>query len=310
MNNRIIKIKRHLLPLLVLFMSSIFVISCSQKEVSRENSANNLFQTAKVTRKNFSKTVMGYGYVKSIKKLDVVAFSRGQIKNIYVKNGEKVRKGQNLLSMRGYYSVRASEELGSASDKSGKDIVKIAPISGYVSNLNKSIGNAVDDGEILLSIVDLRNLIVEVTVFGDDANYIKTGQSAIVSKNNVRYVGSVSFVSAQVNPKTGGRKVGVKIVQKNDIKLLPGDFVKAEIVIIEDSSSLAVPQKALLTDGGKKIVMVKNGESYVKKNITIGLRDSEYVEILDGLKDGEEVVTTGAYELLNRGIAKKIKVED
>ena len=56
--------------------------------------------------------------------------------------------------------------------------------------------------------------------------------------------------------------------------------------------------------------MVKTGKKYKKMNVATGLHDKGYVEIISGLKEGEEVVTLGAYELLNLDIGKKIKIED
>ncbi len=298
--------------LLVIFLSwGMIMLSCSRRKENRPLHVSNLVQTVQVTRRSFNRTLTAYGYIRSLKKTDIVAYTRGRITNIWVRDGEKVEKGQRLLSLKGYYSIRASEELGSSYKKEGsKDIMKIAPVSGYVTHLTKSIGSTVEEGEVLVSIVDLKNLLAEVTVFGDEADSIKPGQSAVIIADKERLSGKVSFISIEIDRETGARKVGIEILQKKTPKLLPGDFVKAKIVVEKHLSSLAIPEEALLNDGGQKVVMVKVGQTYEKRPIVIGLHSQGYVEVLSGLSDGEEVVTTGAYELLHRGIKKKIKVED
>jgi multidrug efflux pump subunit AcrA (membrane-fusion protein) len=295
-------------------LTALLIVSCSQKKENRPLSVSNLVQTAQVTRRNFNRILTSYGYVRPLQKTDIVAYTRGRITNIWVREGEKVEKGQRLLSLEGYYSTWGVEEPKSFSKKElvapGKDIIKIAPVSGYVTQLTKNIGSRVEEGEILLSIVDLKKLLAEVEVFGTEANSIKPGQSAVITSDESRFSGEVSFIATGVDPETGGRKVGIEIFQQEAKRLLPGDFVKADIIVEKHLSSLAIPEKALLNDGGQNVVMVKVGQAYEKRPIVVGLYNQGYAEVLKGLREGEEVVTVGAYELLNRGIKEKIKVED
>jgi RND family efflux transporter MFP subunit len=234
-----------------------------------------------------------------------------------------------------YQRIKAIEEAGGSYEKEKKDVyanykkalgafnaakqmndfykngmVITSPISGYVTSLTRFPGNAVRMGELLISIVDLENLLAEVEVFGPDTDSIKAGQPVIITGDKGEIPGKVSFISTEINPETGGRKVGIGILQKKTRKLLPGDFVKADIIIERHLSTLAIPEGALLNDKGQKVVMVKVRQTYEKRNIVTGLYDQGYAEVLDGLSEGEEVVTMGAYELLNREIREKIQVED
>jgi len=312
MNNNWRKGKPKYVVLLVFLLSwGMLTLSCSRKKENRPLRVSNLVQTVQVTRRNFNRTLTTYGYVRSLKKTDLVAYTRGQITNIWVRDGEKVEKGQRLLSLKGYYSIRAFEESESSYKKElGKDIIKIAPVSGYVTQLTKSIGSAVEEGEVLVSIVDLKNLLAEVTAFGIKADSIKPGQSAVIMADKERLPGKVSFISTEINRETGARKIGVDISQKKTPKLIPGNFVKVDIIVEKHLSSLSIPEEALLNDRGQNVVIVKTGQGYEKRTVVIGLHNQGFVEVLKGLSEGERVVTVGAYEILNRDIEKKIKVED
>jgi len=185
-----------------------------------------------------------------------------------------------------------------------------SPLNGYVASLSKVPGNAIRPGELLISIVDLKNLLAEVEVFSVNVDSIKPGQPVIIANDKGKYPGTISFVSLEVNQKTGSRKVGIEIFQEKALKLLPGDFVEAEIIVKKHLSSTAIPEEAVLNDGGQEFAMVKEEQVYKKRAIVTGLHNQDYLEVLDGLSEGEEVATTGAYELFNREIKKKLKIED
>lgn len=349
--------------LFVLFISwGTMTISCSGKQNKPSLHLTNTIKTVQVTRKDFVRKVTGYGYVKAAQRRDIIAHTKGIVKQVWVKDGDRVTKGESLFIIRGtcsspdmarikremeiadaelnfqqkeYQRIKAIKKAGGSSQKEvDKNYAKYkkalsafnaakgqydyytegriitAPINGYVTSLIKFPGNAVKPGELLVSIVDLKNLLVEVEVYGALADSIKPGQSAIIMVNNKLFSGRVSFISPEIERNTGSRRIGIDILQKNSAKLLPGDFVKADIIVEKHLSSLAIPEEALLNDGTQNVVMVKKGQSYKKCPVVVGLFNQGYVEVLKGLSEGEEVVTVGAYELLNRGIVKKMKVGD
>lgn len=302
--------------LILLYLSILAVMSfnsCGKKQGNQAMHLKGLIKTAKVIRMDFRQTVGGYGYVRALKKVDIVSYTQGRVTNIWVRNGDKVTKGERLLSIEGYYKIK--EEESSPPQKEGpenptRNIVRISPISGYVSLNTKNIGSAVQPGEILASIVDLEKVLVDIEVFGRDVELIKIGQAAEISSDGRNFKAKVLSVSATIDPQTGGRKVRIQISQEGPKRLLPGDFVKALVITSYHPSSLAIPAKAVLNDNGETVVMVKRGKTYEKRHIVTGLQNEGYVEVTGGLSVGEEVVTKGAYEILHRNIGKKFKVED
>ena len=288
-----------------------FITSCDKKQNNvPSNQKLNFIKTAKVIRRNFVRKITEYGYVKPLIKENIVVYTKGIIKHIWVTEGEWVKRGKRILSIEGYYRIKAKESGISYNSGAGNNIVKIAPISGYITSLHKIVGNAVNSGEIITSIVDLKNMLIKIEVFGNKAELVKTGQIAMILHNHKKFEGKVVSISPIINPQNGGRTVGIKIVQPQPPKLFPGEFVKTEIIVEKHNNVVSVPQDAVLNDNGKKIVLVKTGKGYKKTKISTGLKEKGYVEIVSGLKGNETVITTGAYEIFNKDINKKIKIED
>ena len=191
-----------------------------------------------------------------------------------------------------------------------KGIIITSHLNGYVISLHKFPGDYVQPDDLLISIADLRKLVVEVNIFGNESDLIKIGQLARIEQDGKQIKGKVSFVSPKINSDTGGRKVGIDIIENGNTGLLIGEFVEVNIIVEHHLSKLAIPEEALLTDENNKVVIIKEGKSYKKQIINIGLVNQGYIEVLKGLKEGEEVVTAGAYEIFNQDISKKFKVED
>ena len=77
-----------------------------------------------------------------------------------------------------------------------------------------------------------------------------------------------------------------------------GAFTKVDVAIGSTGTGLVIPESALLEDYGKYSVVVQlSGESFEMRNITIGKRNGNEVEVLSGLKANEVVVTTGAFQI-------------
>ena len=84
-----------------------------------------------------------------------------------------------------------------------------------------------------------------------------------------------------------------------------GIFANARIAVEIHQNALVVPQAALVVEGDETFVFVPQGDKVEKRKVAVGIRDGDRVEITDGLKDNERVVTQGAYGL---GDGTKIKI--
>jgi multidrug efflux pump subunit AcrA (membrane-fusion protein) len=80
--------------------------------------------------------------------------------------------------------------------------------------------------------------------------------------------------------------------------LKPGMFAKVLLHTGETVRGVAIPESAIVDDGGRPVVFVlEGGESFYRRPIRTGIRSGGWVQVLEGVKEGERVVSRGAYEL-------------
>jgi len=295
------------LLLIVLVVS--LIVSCSNKKQANPVNLNSLYKIQKVKIMDFNKIITMYGYVKPLKKVDILAYTSGRITRIWKQNGDRIQRGEKIFSIEGYYKIKANEDNGSGQNITG-GIRKVASASGTLYLYKTQIGEAVQSGELLASIIDDNNLIVEGEVFGDDIEKIKKGNSAIIKKNGKFIAGKVIYVAKYPSPQTEGFKVGIKLLQPIKHKIFIKDFLQADIIVEKSISALGVPKSAILETKNKKFVIIKSKNKFIKKEVITGFSNENYVEIKKGLNENESVVTSGAYEIFNQNIKQKIKIMD
>jgi membrane fusion protein, multidrug efflux system len=182
----------------------------------------------------------------------------------------------------------------------------VSPLDGVVARINVQPGQSVDLNTIVAEIVDLKRLVVTVNVPADEAARVRPGQSAEIFIDNAKdpaTTGSVSFVSPTIDLKTAAAPVRLSLPE--DSALRPGQFVRARIVTEELADRLAVPRESVVkTEDGKVIYRVE-GDKAMQLPVKTGLRDGDLIEIeADGLKEGDTIVTVGAY-----GLPKETKIK-
>jgi len=120
-------------------------------------------------------------------------------------------------------------------------------------------------------------------------------------------VGKVSFVSPQVDPRTGSVMVGIDL--PSGASLRSGLAVRVRIIAEEHKDVLAVPREAVVADeNGDSAIAIVVGDQATHKTVKAGLEEGGLIEIAaDGLKEGDTVVTSGAYGLPQ---ATRVKVQD
>lgn len=172
-----------------------------------------------------------------------------------------------------------------------------APVSGTVTMVNFSTGEVVDVSSVLAEIVDLSRLVISANIPASEAMQVKADALAIVSSGSRKVDGKVTFVSPRVDVKTG--TVLVRITLPRGAGLNLGQFVSVQVVVEEHKNALVVPISSLIKNGdGKPAVALVEGDKAVQKPVAVGLREDGFVEVQgEGLKEGADVVTVGAYGL-------------
>ena len=198
------------------------------------------------------------------------------------------------------YQVRL-KQLGASANADGTVTIK-APIAGIVSDLDLSIGESSQDaGRKVLSIVNQSTVQLTANIFEKDLDKIKIGQriqAKVASVPNRIFTGELNLINTTVSGEN--RVVPVKAAIENPNEVLkPGMF--AELEVLTDRTPVAVlviPKSAIVsTNDKKKIVFVQNGNAFQSTEVTLGRESGEFIEVKDGLLDGDKVVTQRAPQL-------------
>jgi RND family efflux transporter MFP subunit len=181
-----------------------------------------------------------------------------------------------------------------------------SPLNGVVAHINVQPGQSVDLNTIVAEIIDLKRLVVSVNVPTDEAAPLRPGQPAEIFSNNLKdpaTIGSVSFISPMIDLKTASALVRLSVPE--DSALRPGEFVRARIATEELTDRLVVPRESVVKTEDGKVIYLVAGDRAVQLPVKTGLRDGDLVEVeADGLKEGDTIVTTGAY-----GLPKETKIK-
>jgi len=176
-------------------------------------------------------------------------------------------------------------------------------------------GALIDTTQILYTIADLSNVWVWYDLYEKDLavlhNRLSSGRT-VSAKVRVKafegevFDGVVDLVGSQVDEHT--RTVKLRVQVKNDQrKLKPGMFAKAEISIPLQGSITAVPSSAVLSDEGKAFVFQHwKSDLWVRRDVAVGSKYGDFVEILSGIPKGATIVTGGAFMLKSDILREKM----
>ncbi len=175
-----------------------------------------------------------------------------------------------------------------------------APLGGYVTKVNKSIGEQVQPGEAIVEISNLDTVWVEAPIFERDLSRLGGNVSATFTTPaypEQEFKGVVLDIGAVIDEHTRASKVifqlpnggrALRLGMQANVRLDTGEQVIA----------MMVPKEAVLEHEGKKIVYVLlSGEEFERREVVIGDEIGNKVAVLSGLNKGERVVTRGAYQL-------------
>lgn len=175
----------------------------------------------------------------------------------------------------------------------------IANQAGVVASVDVQQGDIVAAGAAVIHLADKRALRVRVGVEPTDLAQMREGQKVEITAvydPSVTAAGRVTKLVSQVDPQT---KLGQALVDLDGLSgLLPGSTVRAAIEIDRHPGALAIPRSAVLTDeSGNPYAFIVVGDKARHVALKTGQDDGKRVEVLNGLKAGDQVVVEGNYEL-------------
>ncbi len=181
-----------------------------------------------------------------------------------------------------------------------------APKGGTIVEKKITVGQIINPNDLLFHGIDLSTVWASADIYEKDIAKIKQGQQITASLDGISdktFTAKLSFVDSVLNKDS--RTLAVKAIINNPEGLLkPGQFLQLIIHTGAKRNSIIIPRTALVemdksdVEGKHKhLVYLKIKDKYVPREIEVQSHDSNTVEVISGLKSGEELVTQGAYQL-------------
>lgn len=173
-----------------------------------------------------------------------------------------------------------------------------APFDGTVGLRNISVGALVETGDLIATLDDTRKIKLDFSVPSVFLSELKPGlkiKARATALDNREYLGEVKSIDSRIDPVT--RSIQVRALLPNpDGSIIPG--ILMQVTLLRNTrQALVIPEASLLPLADKQYVMLrvqKDGKDTVEKRLVkIGLRLPGYVEVLEGLSAGDQVVTHG-----------------
>ncbi len=174
-----------------------------------------------------------------------------------------------------------------------------APIDGVVIEKKAVEGMRAAPGDMLFRIVDLGTVWVIADVYERDLIDIAIGQEVqvtVLARPGQRFTGKLTFIYPSVRAATRTAQVRIEIPNP-DRALLIDMFVTVEIKAGQQREPvLSIPDSAAIESGTRSIVLVEKGEGrFEPRDVELGKRGDGYIQVLAGLKEGEQVVVSGNF---------------
>jgi RND family efflux transporter MFP subunit len=178
-------------------------------------------------------------------------------------------------------------------------VVFRAPVSGFVVEKMAVKGLHVMPGQSLYKVSNISVVWVEADVYESELAAVKVGDAATVTVDaypGEPFTGRVIYIYPYLDDKTRTNKVRVQLANRGG-RLKPGMYAHVELTS-RGRSGLVVPTNAVLDSGTEQVVFIAQGDGrFQPQKVTIGRRLGDSTEILDGLKEGEQVATGATFFL-------------
>lgn len=179
-----------------------------------------------------------------------------------------------------------------------KTVVR-APFDGVLGLRQISEGSVIGVNDAIVSIVNIDPIKIEFSIPERYANAVKLGSKIYFSNDasGEEYEGRVYAYEPTID--AGTRTLRIRAESPNrDRKFLPGMFVRIKYVLGVEENALLVPAEAVIPElSGYKLYVVKADNTVEERKVTIGTRTDTQVQIVNGLKEGDLVLSTGVLQV-------------
>jgi len=179
----------------------------------------------------------------------------------------------------------------------------LAPITGWLTNLvDTTEETLVEANTVIGQVVDYQRVLTDLKIPNSQMPYIVEGQEVRVTNYAFRdqtFVGRVSVLDPTLDPTTRTFRIEVTIDNAERV-LRPGMFIKADIVTEQRDGIIVIPKELVLSRQNRSVVFVEEEGRAQQRFIETGLSDDFTVEVVDGLSEGERLITSNFETLRSR----------
>jgi membrane fusion protein (multidrug efflux system) len=185
-----------------------------------------------------------------------------------------------------------------------------APYSGRMGLRNISMGAYITPSNLLTTISQVEEVKVEFSVPEKYSAQIRNGMVIRFTLEGVPTPYSARVVATESRIEENTRNLRIRaIVSGKDKNLIPGNFAKVQVILGRDDNALMVPTEAIIPQArNKQLIVYKGGKASFQTVIT-GVRDSTLIQVVDGIKAGDTVITTGLLFLKPQADVKLTKIK-
>jgi multidrug efflux pump subunit AcrA (membrane-fusion protein) len=297
---------------LLLFLSlPAIMISCQQKSADAPDNV------AVQTRTPVTVTSINYGPLQEyielnatssfLQKSYVKSNLIGYVKNVNVKIGEFVNKGQTLFVLKTKEAVAIGNSVNSLNPGfkfSGVNTIS-ANTNGFIAELNHQPGDYVQDGEQLAVITDSKSFVFVMNVPYEDRSYVSIGKNVeIILPGEESLQGSISVAMPMIDSISQTQSFAIKVQSPHTI---PQNLVaKVRIVKVSKPSAPTLPKKSVLSDETQTeywVMKMIDDTTAVKVPVKTGLEAGDKVEIISPtFSPKDKILLSGNYGLTDTAL--------
>ena len=213
-------------------------------------------------------------------------------------SGMKQLAESSLLRLKNWDISEAQIKALAQSGETKRTLTFRSPVGGVITEKKALQGMRFMPGEELYKVADLSAVWVIADVFEQDIGQVRSGATAKVRINaypDKVFEGKINYVYPTLNEMT--RTVPVRVELANPGLLLkPAMFAQVELPAGAKGQVVTVPTTAVIDSGTRQIVLVQLGEGrFEPREVKLGARSDNHVEVIEGVKDGEQVVVAANF---------------
>ena len=245
------------------------------------------------------------GKIIDVKEKDVTSKVSGKIKSVEVKKGSYIKSGDIIATIESSdieFEIAVNQNSIQKYESEIEDMLEgnivYSPMGGTVLSVSVSEDEVVDRSTALMTIADMENMEVVISVDELDINNISLGQEATISSDTYpddKITGTVTKISLEGTTSNSVTTYDVTVKLDDRKNLMSGMNVDVEIISDISEDTLIIPIEAVYRHNSDYMVTVKDSSGNTKDVvIEMGLATNEQVEIINGLNEGDVIAYTSA----------------